>query len=178
MARRITIALLAAALLLIGACGDDTNDGITGPDSPTADVDTGGDNAAPDDAATPTGGGDGSVSVSGPSGRLDLGDDGYNFYLGDMTTAMCTVNGDDDVLIQDMRSSDDSSISVVVGAGMTEITLRGPDGNRSWVTGDQGEAEGVDFDLMTTDNIFSVNGTWVDVTDPSVTEEGRLVITC
>jgi hypothetical protein len=159
--RRSVIALCAALALLGSACSDDTNGDRADQNLSAADptVSDGGDRAAP-----------------GPSGRLELGEDSYNFWLGDMTTAMCDVG--DSVLIEDMRTSDGLRVSAAVSNGTSEITLRDPDGNRIWVTGNTGEADGVTVSIQTVDNVLMVNGTWVDPSNPDTTEDGNLVITC
>lgn len=174
MTRRFTIALLASLMLLASACGDDSEGETADQAPPATNADAGGDadpgGEAPDDAD------EGGSTASGSSGRLEIGEDSYNFWLGDMTTAMCSVG--DDVLIEDMRASDGTRVSAVVSSGISEITLRDPDGNRIWVTGNSGEAEGVTVSIQTVDNVLMVNGTWVDPNDPATTEQGNLVVTC
>lgn len=175
MTRRFTIALLASLMLLASACGDDSEGEAADQAPPATDADAGGD--ADSDGETPDDDADeGGSTASGPSGRLEIGEDSYNFWLGDMTTAMCSVG--DDVLIEDMRASDGTRVSAVVSSGISEITLRDPDGNRIWVTGNSGEAEGVTVSIQTVDNVLMVNGTWVDPNDPATTEQGNLVVTC
>lgn len=170
MTRRFLIIVFASMLLLAGACSSDTDDETSDQAPATTTAGTGGDDNA---SAGNTGGG----SKSKQSGRLELGDESYNFWLGDMNTAMCSVD-DDDVMIEDMRASDGTRVSAFVSGGNSEITLRDPNGNRMWVTGNSAEAEGVDVNVMTIDNVLNVKGTWVDPSDPTKTEQGQLVITC
>lgn len=180
MTRRLSIIVFASMLLIAGACSSDT-DGDTSEQAPPATAaDTDGSNDADGDDGGDTdasAGEDSGSTKSKQSGRLEIGDDDYNFWLGDMMTAMCSVDGDD-VMIEDMRASDGSRVSAVVSGGISEITLRGPDGNRVWVTGNSAEAEGVDVNVQTIDNVLNVKGTWVDPDDPNKTEQGHLVITC
>lgn len=165
MTRRCVIALCASLALFGSACSEDAgsdSDGSAEEAVAVADTDTVNDE---DDGG-----------ARGPSGRLELGEDSYNFWLGDMTTAMCVVG--DSVLVEDMRTSDGIRVSATVSNGISEITLRDPDGNRMWVTGNTGEAEGLTVDIQTVDNVLLVNGTWVDPSNPDTTEDGNLVITC
>ncbi|HET8986585.1 MAG TPA: hypothetical protein VFN03_12590 [Trueperaceae bacterium] len=163
MTRRFVIALCASLALLASACSDETDSGSADQNLSAADTDT--TTSDEGDRATPR-----------PSGRLELGGDSYNFWLGDMTTAMCDVG--DSVLIEDMRTSDGIRVSAIVSSGTSEITLRDPDGNRMWITGNSGEAEGVTVNIQTVDNVLMVDGTWVDPSNPDTTEDGNLVITC
>lgn len=163
MTRRFVIALCASLALIASACSDETSSGSADQNLSAADTD----NTASDE---------GDRAARGPSGRLELGEDSYNFWLGDMTTAMCDVG--DRVLIEDMRTSDGIRVSATVSGGISEITLRDPDGNRMWVTGNTAEAEGVTVDIQTVDNVLMVNGTWVDPSNPGTTADGNLVITC
>lgn len=177
MTRRLSTIVFASMLLITGACSSDS-DGETAEQAPpasVADADGGTDDSDTD--ANASAGENGGSSKSKQSGRLELGDEAYNFWLGDMNTAMCSVNGDD-VMIEDMRASDGSRVSAFMSGGNSEITLRGPDGNRMWVTGNSAEAEGVDVNVSTIDNVLNVKGTWVDPNDPGNTEQGHLVITC
>lgn len=172
MTRRLSIIVFASMLLVAGACGSDTDSDNSEP--PATTTAEGG--SASSDADTNSGDSGGNKK-SKQSGRLELGDESYNFWLGDMNTAMCSVD-DDDVMIEDMRASDGTRVSVLVSGGQSEITLRDPNGNRMWVTGNSAEAEGVDVNVMTIDNVLNVKGTWVDPSDPTKTEQGQLVITC
>lgn len=167
MTRRCVIALCASLAFFGSACSEDAgsdSDGSAEEAVAAAETDT--------DIANDEGDG----AAPGPSGRLELGEDSYNFWLGDMTTAMCVVG--DSVLVEDMRTSDGIRVSATVSNGISEITLRDPDGNRMWVTGNTGEAEGLTVDIQTVDNVLMVNGTWVDPSNPDTTEDGNLVITC
>lgn len=173
-------ALVLTVLVLAGACGDDDTEASTAPadtgDAAAAaeDEDTGTDD---DGSADEEGAEDGPAPSSGSSGRLELGDESWNFWLGDMTTAMCSVS-DGSAQVQDLRAADGSWVAATVAGDVVEVVLRGPDGNRAWVTGTTGEAEGVDVRVNTMDGVLMVQGTWVRADDPSTTEEGDLVVTC
>lgn len=170
-------ALLLPLLLLAGACGDDDTETATDPAdgpgaAPAAPVEDAADGDEDEDE-----GGDEGPSSSGSSGRLELGDESWNFWLGDMATATCSVS-DGSAQVQDLRAADGSWVAATVTAGVAEIVLRGPDGNRAWVTGTTGDAEGLDVDVTTMDGVLMVQGTWVRADDPGTTEEGDLVVTC
>jgi len=184
-ARRSLSALLLTLLVLAGACGDDDTETATSPTEEdvadaAADTDADTDTDTDTDAeggADEEGAEDGPAPSSGSSGRLELGDESWNFFLGDMTTAMCSVS-DGSAQVQDLRAADGSWVAATVAGDVVEIVLRGPDGNRAWVTGNTGEAEGVDVVVNTMDGVLTVQGTWVRADDPGTTEEGDLVVTC
>ena len=73
---------------------------------------------------------------------------------------------------------DDDTEAATVAGDVVEVVLRGPDGNRAWVTGTTDEAEGVDVVVNAMDDVLTVQGTWVRADDPGTTEEGDLVVTC
>ncbi|MCO8126075.1 hypothetical protein NHL50_02510 [Acidimicrobiia bacterium EGI L10123] len=178
-ARRSLSALLLTLLVLAGACGDDDTEAATAPAEEdvadaAADEESGADDGG---SADEEGAEDGPAPSSGSSGRLELGDESWNFFLGDMTTAMCSVS-DGSAQVQDLRAADGSWVAATVAGDVVEVVLRGPDGNRAWVTGNMGEAEGVDVDVNTMDGVLMVQGTWVRADDPGTTEEGNLVVTC
>ncbi len=179
-ARRSLPALLLTLLVLAAACGDDDTEAATAPADAggsaevAEDEDTGTDDEG---GATEEGAEDGPAPSSGSSGRLELGDESWNFFLGDMTTAMCSVT-DGSAQVQDLRASDGSWVAATVAGDVVEIVLRGPDGNRAWVTGTTGEAGGVDVVVNAMDGVLTVQGTWVRADDPGTTEEGDLVVTC
>lgn len=176
MTRRLLTIAFASMLVFTGACSSDTDD-ETADQAPPASAQETGDDGDTSASADGTSGDAAASSKSKQSGRLELGDESFNFWLGDMVTAMCSIDGDD-VTIEDMRAADGSRVSAFVMGGVSEITLRGPDGNRMWVTGNSAEAEGVDVNVQTIDNVLNVKGTWVDPNAPDTTEQGHLVITC
>ena len=179
-ARRSLSALLLTLLVLAGACGDDDTEAATAPAGAgesaevAEDEDTGTDDEG---GADEEGAEDGPAPSSGSSGRLELGDESWNFWLGDMTTATCSVS-DGSAQVQDLRAADGSWVAATVAGDVVEVVLRGPDGNRAWVTGNMAEAEGIDVDVNTMDGVLMVQGTWVRADDPGTAEEGNLVVTC
>jgi hypothetical protein len=182
--------LMAGALLAACGGGDDESEPTDAPaiseaedDAAADDTVTAADDAVvedgSDEAADPADGAPAEASSAGPTGRLEIDGEGYNLRLGDMTTATCSVS-DSTVTIQDLRDSDGSWVAVFYDASgdVLSATFRGPDGDRLWVIGNLDESDGLPFDFLIADNVFSVNGTWVDPDDPSTTAEGRLVVTC
>src|SRR5688572_14311204 len=103
-ARRSLSALLLTLLVLAGACGGDDTEAATAP----ADTDGAAEVAEDEGDDTDAGGADeegaedGPAPSSGSSGRLELGDESWNFWLGDMATAMCSVS-DGSAQVQDLR---------------------------------------------------------------------------
>ncbi|MGV3759557.1 MAG: hypothetical protein ACO1PW_08455 [Actinomycetota bacterium] len=187
MLRRHLTALAAAAVLLTAAaCGDDSDDGVAAPDDGGAaaqpevndDAPDGGDAGADESDDDEAGGS--AAAAAGATGRLELDGEDHNFRLGDSSTAQCQT-GEGSVTVQDLRASDGSTMAVILqeaGAVIWEATLRGPDGNRAWFTGNTGDAEGLDASYTIADNVVMVSGEWARADDPSVTAEGQLVVTC
>jgi hypothetical protein len=194
MTTRRWISMLIAATL-VAACGggdDETEptdlpaatetEGQAAADEPAAAAVGGADEDANDDDGSADDGSDGDpsdVAAAGSTGRLEIDGESYNLRLGDMPTATCSVS-DSTITIQDLRASDGSWVAVFYDASgdVLSATFRGPDGNRLWVIGNLDESDGLPFDFLIADNVFSVDGSWANVDDPSTTAEGRLVITC
>lgn len=179
--RRPSTILIAIALMLAGAaCGDD--DGDDADASASADVtqaETDGADEVVDGEDEPGEAG-GAPVAGGPSGRLEIDGEDHNFWLGDSATAQCSTS-DGGVTVQDLRAADGRSVAVAlneVGAVIWEATLRDPDGNREWFTGNTGDAEGLDASYTIADNVVMVSGEWARADDPSSTTEGTLVVTC
>lgn len=178
MTRRIAIALLAFLLMMVGACGgDDADDNTSDQPSPAADADVDDGDGTPAGDIDTSGGDDGGSATGEPSGRLEIAGESYDLSLGDMTTAMCVIE-DDRVTIQDMQAEDGTWVAAGSSHGMEGATVRGPDGNITWTTGNSEETEGLDYTMEFDDNTFSVEGEWMAPDDPSTIEQGSLVITC
>jgi hypothetical protein len=195
MTTRHWISILIAGAL-VAACGGGDGDETVPSDVPAA-TETEGDAAVdePADAVDDASGEDGNddessdgdpsdgaasdVAAAGSTGRLEIDGESYNLRLGDMPTATCSVS-DSTITIQDLRASDGSWVAVFYDAtgDVLSATFRGPDGNRLWVIGNVDESDGLPFDFLIADNVFSVNGSWVKADDPTTTTEGRLVVTC
>jgi hypothetical protein len=188
--RRWISVLIAGAL--VGACGggDEETEPVDVPaasdiendaavDDTASDGDDGAVDDGTDDAADPSDDAAGDASAAGSTGRLEIDGESYNLRLGDTPTAMCSVS-DSTITIQDMRAPDGSWVGVFYDASgdVLSATFRGPDGNRLWVIGNLEESDGLPFDFLIADNVFSVSGSWANVDDPSTTVEGRLVVTC
>lgn len=174
--RRSLSALLLTVLALAGACGDDDTEAATAGGDVRAET-TAEEDVADEGAADDEGSEEASAPRSGSSGRLELGDESWNFWLGDMATATCSVS-DGSAQVQDLRASDGSWVAATVAGDVVEVVLRGPDGNPMWMTGTTGDAAGIDVDVTTMDGMLAVQGTWVRSGDPGTTEEGDLVVTC
>jgi hypothetical protein len=199
MTRRWISVMIAGALVAACGSGDEETEAVDVPatseiendaavDDTASDGDEAADDEAADDGAVDDGTDDaadssddaaGDASAAGSTGRLEIDGESYNLRLGDMPTAMCSVS-DSTITIQDLRASDGSWVAVFYDASgdVLSATFRGPDGNRLWVIGNLDESDGLPFDFLIADNVFSVNGTWASVDDPSTTAEGRLVVTC
>lgn len=176
MSRHPLSILTAIALIFAAtACGDDGDANASGEDASEVtqveDADADVEDATEESGGSPEG---------GPSGRLEIDGDAHNFWLGDSATAQCSTS-DGGVTVQDLRAADGRSVGVAlneVGAVIWEATLRDPDGNREWFTGNTGDAEGLDASYTIADNVVMVSGEWARADDPSSTTDGTLVVTC
>lgn len=92
---------------------------------------------------------------------------------------MCSVS-ESSISIQDMRAPDGSWVAVFYQStgDLWGVTLRGPDGNQRWVTGNSDIAEGLPVDFSIDGNVVTVSGFWFSADDPATTTEGRLVVSC
>jgi hypothetical protein len=167
----MSVVVAGALLVACGGGDDDSAPEPAGADEPAA--------AEPPDEASDGGDESRDASAAGPTGRLEIDGETFNLGLGEMTTAMCSVS-ESSITIQDMRAPDGSWVAVFYDAGgdVWEVTFRGSDGNRRWVTGNSDIAEGLPVDYLIADNVVSVSGSWVSAEDPATTTEGRLVVTC
>lgn len=181
MLRHALTACAAALLLATAACGDDDAEDTARPPTEVEDAVDDRDETDEDEGEEQSGDDGSAAAASGGTGRLELeGEDELNLRLGTSATAQCSVS-DGSVTIQDLRASDGSWVGVALndpGTPIWEATLRGPDGNRTWFTGNTGEAEGLSASYTIADNVFMVDGEWARADDPSQTTEGQLVVTC
>lgn len=160
---------VVVACALLAACGGGNDDAA--PEPAAADESS--------DEASDGRGESGDASAAEATGRLEIDGETFDLGLGDMTTAMCSVS-ESSVTIQDMRAPDGSWVAVFYDAGgdVWEVTFRGSDGNRRWVTGNSDIAEDLPVEYLIADDVVSVSGSWVSADDPTTTTEGRLVVTC
>jgi hypothetical protein len=188
-ARRLVLVALSAAALTLTACGDDAEDADTGdaaaaPGDATTEPagsdpdDTDGSGSDPKtDGAAPAGSGSGE-----PGGTFTIEGTTWELSPGDQPTAMCSVTEDAGgrATITFMQADDGSRIDLTHSASpeLTTVAFYDPDGNRTWVTGNVEEAEGLDPSVEISGSTITVEGSWSSVDDPSVTEEGRAQITC
>jgi hypothetical protein len=186
-ARRFALVALSAAALALTGCGDDAEEADTGDAAAasgdaTAEPagsdldDTDGSDPGTDDAAQ-AGSGSGE-----PGGTFTIEGSTWELSPGDQPTAMCSVTEDDGgrATITFMQADDGSRIDLTHSASpeLTTVAFYDPDGNRTWMTGNVEEAEGLDPSVEISGSTITVEGSWASVDDQSVTEEGRAEITC
>lgn len=183
------VLLAVAALALAGCGGDDDGAGDSPGTTAAAPADGGGSSPADpgDGEADDSGTGDGVQAGEPGTGTFTIDGTTYELALGDQPTAMCTVvDGDegdrpDGATIMFMEAADAGRIDASYQSDPAElaaITWYDASGNRTWLTGNADEAEGLDPAIEISGSTLVVEGEWIDVAGDGGTAEGRLQITC